>query len=77
MFVDINRLQNGDEGYSGTFRNDTWKFGKGNLIVAHARKQSTLYVMHAPLNRNEVNVVADRTGELWHKRLCHMSQKGM
>ena len=22
-------------------------------------------------------MVADTTGELWHKRLCHMSQKGM
>ena len=33
--------------------------------------------MHAQLNRNEFNVAADTTDELWHKRLCHMSQKGM
>ena len=24
-----------------------------------------------------MNVAADMVGELWHKRLCHMSQKGM
>ena len=33
--------------------------------------------MHARLSWDQVNVVADRVGELWHKRLCHMSQKGM
>ena len=27
----------------------TWKFYKGNLIVARAQKQNTLYVMHARL----------------------------
>ena len=24
-----------------------------------------------------MNVAADTAGELWHKRLCHMSMKGM
>ena len=33
--------------------------------------------MHARLCREEVNVAVDDAGELWHKRLCHMSQKGM
>ena len=41
------------------------------------RKTNTLYLKHAWLCRDEVNVVADTTGELWHKRLCHMSEKGM
>ena len=53
-----------DEGYSVTFWNGIWKFCKENLIVADARKQSTMYVMHARLNRNEVNVVAGTVGEL-------------
>ena len=30
-----------DEGYSGGFQNGTWKFCKGNLIVARTQKQST------------------------------------
>ena len=67
-----------DEGYSGNFRNGTWKFYKGNLIVARARKQNTLNVMYAQVSQNEANIVPGTTvGELWHKRLCHMSQKGM
>ena len=73
--ISVERLDN--ESYSGNFQNDTLRFFKGNLIVARAQKQNTLYVMHAGLDRNEVNVPIDTTAKLWHKRLCHMSQKGM
>ena len=62
-----------DEGYSGSFRNGKWKFYRGNLIVARAQKEGTLYMMHARLCKLEVNVAADSSGELWHKRLDHMS----
>ena len=53
------------------------KFCKGSLIVAQAQKVNTLYLMNARICREEVNVASDTTGELWHKRLCHMSEKGM
>ena len=53
------------------------KFSKGSLIVARARKVNTLYLMNARLCPKEVNVAADTAGELLHKRLCHMSVKGM
>ena len=33
--------------------------------------------MHARIWWEEVNVGDDNADELWHKRLCHMSQKGM
>ena len=66
-----------DEGYSGSFHNGTWKFSKGSLIVARGQKQNTMYVMHERLCRDEANVVADSDGELWHKRLGHMSERGM
>ena len=33
--------------------------------------------MNARLCPEEVNVASDTSGELWHKRLCHMSVKGM
>ena len=33
--------------------------------------------MHARLCQKEVNVEADTTIVMWHKRLCYMSQKGM
>ena len=49
------------------------KFCKGSLIVA----TKTPYLMHAQLCHKEVNVAANTVGELWHKRLCHMSEKGM
>ena len=45
--------------------------------MARARKQNTLYVMHAWLCQGEANVTADTVGELWLKRLGHMSQIGM
>ena len=66
-----------DEGYTSSIQNGFMKFCKGSLIVDKARKTNTLYLMHARLCRNEVNVATDTTGELWHKRLCHMSEKGM
>ena len=37
----------------------------------------TLYLMNARLCPEEVNIASDTAGELWHKRLCHMSVKGM
>ena len=53
------------------------KFSKGILIVGPARKVNTMYLMNAWLCLEEVNVAFDTAGELWHKRLCHMSIKGM
>ena len=61
-----------DEDYKGRFQNGIWKLYKGNLIVACTKKQNTLYVLHARLRRDQVNVASDTTFELWHKRLCHM-----
>ena len=66
-----------DEGYTGSIRNGAMKFNKGSLIVARTRMVNTLYLMNARLCPKEVNVASDTTGELWHKRLCHMSVKGM
>ena len=65
------------EGYTGSIRNGTLKFCKGNLIVARAQKINTLYLMHARLCEEKENVATNTVGELWHKRLCHMSKKGM
>ena len=33
--------------------------------------------MHARVCKSEANVAAYPSGELWHKRLGHMSEKGM
>ena len=71
----IRRLH--DEGYSGSFRNGKWKFCEGIFIVTRAHKEGTLYMMHARLCKSEVNVVANSNGEIWHKWLGHMSEKGL
>ena len=33
--------------------------------------------MHARICQEEVNVASNTVDELWHKRLCPLSQKGM
>ena len=53
------------------------KFCKGSLIVARFQKINKLYLMHVQICREEVNMASENAGELWHKRLCHMSYKGM
>ena len=45
--------------------------------MARARKINRLYLMHTRICWEEVNVATRDAGELWHKRLCHMSEKGM
>ena len=78
--VRLNLISSGrldDEGYTGSIRNGVMKFSKGSLIMAPARKVNTLYLMNARLCPEELNVAADTAGELWHKRLSHMSEKGM
>ena len=62
-----------DEGYTSKIRNGVMKFSKGSLIVGQARKINTLYLMHARICREEVNIAVHNVGELWHKRLCHIS----
>ena len=75
MYLRLNLISTGrldDESYSGSFQYRTWKFCKGSLIVVRAQKQGTLYVMHAKVCKDEANVVADSSGELWH-----MSERGI
>ncbi|KAL4296424.1 hypothetical protein GQ457_12G004830 [Hibiscus cannabinus] len=55
-----------------------WKLTKGSLVVARGKKSSNLYLMQASTSRDAVNVtVNDSSTELWHKRLSHMSEKGL
>lgn len=65
-----------DEGYANHFSNGKWKLSKGSLIVAHGKKQQTLYVTSGKLS-SQLNVAEECSTELWHKRLGHMSEKGL
>ena len=64
------------EGYCTNFSGHGWKITKGALVIAHGKKTGTLYVTS---NLENIVAVADADGKsnLWHQRLCHMSEKGM
>ncbi|CAH9117929.1 unnamed protein product [Cuscuta epithymum] len=67
-----------DDGYSNNFGNGIWKLTRGSLIVARGKRCSKLYMTHPKIFKDRVNVMVntDMT-DLWHKRLGHMSEKGM
>ena len=49
---------------------------KGNLVVAKGEKISKLYWEKALVARDRVNAM-DIEASLWHRRLSHMSEKGL
>ncbi|KAG8368575.1 hypothetical protein BUALT_Bualt15G0059800 [Buddleja alternifolia] len=67
-----------DDGYVSNFGEGKWKLTKGSLITAKGKKKNSLYLMQAKLSNGEVNAAVNNSSiELWHKRLGHLSQKGM
>ena len=67
-----------DENYKSLFLVDSWKLTKGSMVVGKGTKHSTLYITHAKIVKNIVHATEFVDGtDLWHKRLCHMSEKGM
>ncbi|KAG8363788.1 hypothetical protein BUALT_Bualt19G0058800 [Buddleja alternifolia] len=67
-----------DDGYVSNFGEGKWKLIKGSLITAKGKKKNSLYLMQAKLSNEEVNAAVNNSSiELWHKRLGHLSQKGM
>lgn len=58
------------------FGSEKWKFTKGNLVVAKGEKISKLYWEKALVARDHVNAM-DIEASLWHRRLSHMSEKGL
>jgi len=47
------------------------------MIVARGTKCSDLYLTHAKIIKDVHVVESAEKVELWHKRLCHMSEKDM
>ena len=67
-----------DKGYLSLHGGGKWKLSRGYFIMAQGKKSSSFYWMHAKVSKDFVNVVEnDNAMELWHKRLGHMSEKGM
>ncbi|KAJ4721959.1 Retrovirus-related Pol polyprotein from transposon TNT 1-94 [Melia azedarach] len=67
-----------DDGYDNNFSGDNWKLTKGVMVIASGKKYSNLYLTRVEIIEDVVHAAesGDET-ELWHKRLCHMSEKGL
>ncbi|KAA8526119.1 hypothetical protein F0562_007781 [Nyssa sinensis] len=66
------------EGYMNYFGNGVWKLTKGSLVVARGKACCTLYKTNLKMCRDGLNSIEDGTSpNLWHKRLGHMSEKGL
>ncbi|KAG8370165.1 hypothetical protein BUALT_Bualt14G0088900 [Buddleja alternifolia] len=73
------------EKYDSLFSGDTWKLCKGVMVLARGKQHSNLYLTRAKVIRDSVNAVesndriieSDDKTELWHRRLSHISEKGL
>ncbi|RDX88079.1 hypothetical protein CR513_30373, partial [Mucuna pruriens] len=65
-----------DGGYDNHFGHGKWKLTKGNLVVARGEKISKLYWTKALVAKDSVNAM-DMEASLWHRRLSHISEKGL
>ncbi|KAM1154260.1 hypothetical protein ACFX19_037276 [Malus domestica] len=65
------------QGYYHHIGEGKLKLTKGLMVVARARLCCTLYRSNAKVLKGELNAVEDSSLDLWHKRLGHMSEKGL
>ncbi|MCI37404.1 retrovirus-related pol polyprotein from transposon, partial [Trifolium medium] len=66
------------DGFNNNFGDGKWKLTKGSLMVARGSVYSTLYKTQVKLIKDGLNAVEnDVLPELWHKRLAHLSEKGL
>ncbi|RDX91760.1 hypothetical protein CR513_26204, partial [Mucuna pruriens] len=65
-----------DDGYDNHFGHRKWKLTKGNLVVARGEKIYKLYWTKALVGKDSVNAM-DMEASLWHRRLSHISEKGL
>ncbi|WVZ17355.1 hypothetical protein V8G54_010337 [Vigna mungo] len=66
-----------DAGMNNQFSDGKWKLYRGSMIVARGKKEGSLYCMQGKTYKGETNVAQEESKELWHKRLGHMSEKGL
>ena len=65
-----------DEGHAILFVGGTLKVTKGVRVLARGKKTDTLYMTSCPRDTIAVADASTNTS-LWHRRLGHMSEKGM
>ncbi|GKV40824.1 hypothetical protein SLEP1_g48425 [Rubroshorea leprosula] len=66
-----------DDGYINYFGNGTWKLTNGTMVMARGKKRFLLYETQAKQCQGQINVTEADAIELWHKRLGHLSEKGL
>ncbi|GAA0173955.1 hypothetical protein LIER_27450 [Lithospermum erythrorhizon] len=65
-----------DKGMHNMFGNDHWKLLNKSKLIAKGAKNGTLYKCKFRILKNDTCTIS--TGiDIWHKRLCHMSVKGL
>ncbi|KAM1740355.1 hypothetical protein EV2_016305 [Malus domestica] len=65
------------QGYYHHMGKGKLKLTKGLMVVPRARLCCMLYRSNAKVLKGELNVVEDSSLDLWHKKLGHMSEKGL
>ena len=66
------------DGYNHFINSGNWKLTKGSLVVARGILGCSLYKTQEKVCGGQLNAVDDDTSpNLWHKRLAHMSEKGL
>ncbi|WVY97343.1 hypothetical protein V8G54_029494 [Vigna mungo] len=71
--ISVGQLAN--DGYTTVFHGDNWKISKGAMTIARGRKSGTLYKTEGACHL--IAVAMNENPNLWHRRLGHMSEKGM
>lgn len=70
-------LLNNDD-YITVFSSDKWKFTRSSPIITRGKKENTLYMTTTKVRNGCVNALRDDSLiELWHKRLRHISERGL
>lgn len=66
------------EGFKHTFSDGKWKLSKGSMTVARGQLCCSLYKTYLEVCSGELNAVEENNSpNLWHRRLGHMSDKGL
>lgn len=66
------------QGYENQFKEGTWKLSKGSMIVARGNICGSLYKTYVKSCQPSLNAIEEETpANLWHRRLGHMSVKGL
>ena len=74
--ISVGRLV--DDGCFTTFGNNRWKISKGEMVMARGPKIGTLYILKATTEKSNLALSKEEiSADLWHKRLGHMSEKGL